>query len=215
MAYKIVTPYQIHIRICYCQALLLNLLLHQAMLVTIHLGAATASAIFRTRSTHHQVPCHTTLGQLAGCQHFAFQEYSWKQTSCRTFKMDSSWRKFVSAGQAVGSTEGQAAGFSSSTSGCGAMEERSPEKLSGGCWENAAEGCPRIKKEGSWNLEAHKNGGLCKAGRIDVTVGTYMILYAILYTISYTILCYTISYTISHLCIWYCICVRYHIQYTM
>jgi hypothetical protein len=40
----------------YRQALCLNLLMHQVMLGTIHLG------IFRTSSTHFKVPCHTTLG---------------------------------------------------------------------------------------------------------------------------------------------------------
>ncbi len=62
ITYNILTPYHINICVCYCQVLLLNLLLHQAMLVTVLLGAATTSAIFRTRSIHSLVPCCTTLG---------------------------------------------------------------------------------------------------------------------------------------------------------
>ncbi len=49
--------------------------------------------------------------------------------------------------------------------------KRVPQKdLSGGCWGDAAEECPRIKTEGGWKLEAQKIGGLCKAGRIKFTV---------------------------------------------
>ncbi len=44
---------------------------------------------------------------------------------------------------------GQAAFFSRSTSGCGAMEGRSPEDLSGGCIgdSDAAEVCSRVKAQ--------------------------------------------------------------------
>ena len=58
------SSYRIYIRVCYCQALLLNHLLHQAMPGIIYLGTATTSAIFRISSTHRLVPCHTTLGHL-------------------------------------------------------------------------------------------------------------------------------------------------------
>ena len=69
------SSYRIYIRVCYCQALLLNHLLHQAMPGIIYLGTATTSAIFRISSTHRLVPCHTTLGHLIRLSRDSRQEF--------------------------------------------------------------------------------------------------------------------------------------------
>ena len=107
-----------------------------------------------------------------------------------------------------GQTVGQAAGFLRSTSGCGAMGERSPERSQLRMLRRCGGSVSRMQ-DGRGLKPSSAEDWLHWQGRRNKFVGknVYNIVYDIVYVI--------ISYTISHLCIRHRIFVRYRIRYAM
>ena len=71
------SSYRIYIRVCYCQALLLTHLLHQAMPGIIYLGTATTSAIFNDQQYSPPSPMSHYPGSLNPLVHFLSDIPDW------------------------------------------------------------------------------------------------------------------------------------------